>query len=71
MTGIAIRVGHPCPERSRRIIKLYHVGRLQQRHDTLSGNGVELFSARFFRGGARLSDRESHRFRYPFAPSGD
>jgi hypothetical protein len=36
MTDLAIRVDHSCPEPGRRMSKLYHIGRAQQRHDTPS-----------------------------------
>jgi len=35
MSDLAIRVEKPCPERSRSISKLCHIGKAQKRHDTL------------------------------------
>ena len=33
---VAIEVENPCPERSRRMSKLYRIGKAQERHDTPS-----------------------------------
>ena len=43
MSDIAIRVENPCAERSRSMSKLYHIGALRQREDTLRDALTDMF----------------------------